>query len=194
MRWTSRIFRPVMFALLLLSMNCIAPIRAYTSWTPAATVVIRMRRLLPGGIDAGTGDCAVGDSSFGCTYSYSAFGSYPYATNPAVVDIENDYLRDVVSMEMDPADYNHSDATLSVQAIASRSYTHWHIENNPGAIVNSNAFQVFVPYKFESLSSNAQQRLLNAIAEPYYLSASFTDVPARADFDTAAPNLECAAI
>lgn len=101
--------------------------------------------------------CSSGDTRWGCTAfcnepGYPCEGSqiraYPYATNPATVSIETDYLLDVVPQEM--GTYFHATA-LEAQAIAARSYAYWHIHQG-STINNSTQFQAFIPYKFESLN------------------------------------------
>jgi len=94
--------------------------------------------------------------------------------------------------------YYHPTA-LQAQAIAARSYAYWHIHHG-SAINNSNQFQVFVPFKFESLppatdpnnttdpcassNLNANQRLIcNVVAPRHYVSyPPEDDLPAFTEF------------
>src|SRR5215471_19360027 len=50
--------------------------------------------------------CTVGDAAYGCGYTQRVDGSwapgYPYATNPATIDIETEYLPNVVPFETNP--------------------------------------------------------------------------------------------
>lgn len=117
---------------------------------------------------------------------------YPYTTSTISVPVETYYLLDVVSQEMNPAIYGEQVA-LHAQAIAARSYMGWHLNNpdinNPIPYNNSNGFQVFVPYKFDSLNPSAeplepntidpcaagslnhhQQQVCNAIASHNYIA------------------------
>jgi hypothetical protein len=115
---------------------------------------------------------------YGCT-AYDGYYSYPYASNPASVNIQIDYLLDVVAKEMGPS----NDLTaMYAQAIVSRSYAHWHIENSAASINNSAGFQVFVPYAFDTLSSVDQQKIRDAVSPNYYLSWSYSQLPAKAMF------------
>lgn len=116
------------------------------------------------------------DTNYGCTWTSAS--PYPYATNPATVPIETDYLLDVVPQEMGP--YYHPTA-IQALATAARSYIMYHINNSP-SIDNSTNFQVFIPYKFESLNSNDQLIIQNAVAPRYYVARSDTDLPAFAEY------------
>ncbi len=102
------------------------------------------------------------DTRYGCT-AFPGENSeypYPYSTNPATVSIEDDYLLDVVPREM--GTYYHPLA-LKAQAIVARTYAYCAMRANEGTedywgycrkeINNSNEFQVFVPYYFESINS-----------------------------------------
>jgi hypothetical protein len=102
------------------------------------------------------------DNRYGCT-AYPGEGTqypYPYTTNPATVSIEDDYLLDVVPREM--GTYYHPLA-LRAQAVVARTYAYCAIRANEGTedfwgncrkeINNSNEFQVFVPWYFESIDS-----------------------------------------
>ncbi len=151
--------------------------------------------------------CASGHTTWGCTAFCDESGypcdwsqtiAYPYTTNPATVSIETDYLLDVLPQEM--GTYYHPTA-LQAQAIAARTYAYWHI-NQGSAINNSTEFQVFIPYKFESLypatfpdntgnpcassNLNTDQRIVcNAVASQYYISYGTSpndDLPAFTEF------------
>jgi peptidoglycan hydrolase-like amidase len=63
------------------------------------------------------------DNRYGCT-AYPGEGTqypYPYPTNPATVNIEDDYLLDVVAREMGPS---YHPLALRAQAIAARTYAY----------------------------------------------------------------------
>ncbi|MDQ7029180.1 MAG: SpoIID/LytB domain-containing protein [Ardenticatenia bacterium] len=132
------------------------------------------------------------ESGYPCDWSQTI--AYPYATNPATVPIETDYLLDVLPQEM--GTYYHPIA-LQAQAIAARTYAYWHI-NQGSTINNSTSFQTFIPYKFESLTPatfpdnpddpcassnlNANQRIIcNAVAPRHYISYN-GDLPAFTEF------------
>ncbi len=108
--------------------------------------------------------CTYGREVFGCTafcedlpnvceQSRPAIG-YPYSTSTIYAPIETYYLLDVVSQEMNPWIYNEPVA-LHAQAIASRSYLGWYINNAPSGYDNSNGRQVFIPFRFDSLNPTA---------------------------------------
>jgi hypothetical protein len=124
---------------------------------------------------------------------------YPYGdTNPVTIPIESDYLLDVVPQELPT--YYHPNA-LQAQAAAARSYAFWHI-NQGSNINNSNEFQVFVPYRFESLppatfpdntedpcassNLNTSQRIVcDAVAPRYYIAYEpEDDMPAFTEFSS----------
>ena len=173
-------------------------------FTPPSLITVTMYELeYPRGRNTGR-LCTVTPPSvnWGCTefnegrYPPSQQRPYPYSSNPVTIPIETDYLLDVVPWEIGP--YYHPVA-LQAQAIAARSFAYWHIHNG-STINNSNQFQVFVPYKFESLppvtdpnnttdpcaSSNLnsdQQLICNAVAPRHYVSyPPEDDLPAFTEF------------
>jgi len=140
---------PIAWVLLILLLaallQAVAVASAAYPFTPPSSVTVRMYRLdYPSGANTNV-LCSSGDTSYGCTAIPSAH--YPYADSLPTVSIENDYLLDVVPREM--GTYYHPTA-LQAQAIAARTYAYWHIDQG-STINNSNQFQVFVPYYFESL-------------------------------------------
>ncbi len=117
------------------------------------------------------------DTRYGCTaYPMDEAYAYSYNSNPATVSIEADYLLNVVPREMGPS--GHHDLGLRSQAIAARSYAYCAIRHSQGLISwsncnreinNSNSFQVFIPYTFDTLSSSEQARIQDAVADPLYM-------------------------
>jgi len=128
------------------------------------------------------------DDRYGCTafdrdhYPPDQVRPYPYAINSATVGIEGDYLLDVVPREMGPS--GHHPLALRAQAIVARTYAYCaiHAWEQPGGgegdpywgnclreINNSNSFQVFVPYHFDTLTSADQQAVQDAVAEVAHL-------------------------
>ena len=121
--------------------------------------------------------------------------AYPYGEDSVPwLDIESDYLPDVLSQEMGP---DFEDVSLLAGAIAMRSFVlqlfEW-LENH--TINNSTQYQAFIPYKFNTyqpaypgiacgvpdpLLDEKQRRICNAIAPRYYLSPDYNDYPARAN-------------
>jgi hypothetical protein len=188
-----------------------APLVAYT---PEALINVEMHRLdASGGRLIPQRVCLQGDTNWGCTtfcdnLDVCAQGAhyYPYATNPSDVNIQTDYLLDVVASEMNPAIYPAAgDAAFQAQAIAARSYI-WHKQENwePSGyqITNSNQDQVFIPYKFDALApfatplsvtvnpctlttlNTAQQKICDAVASRHYLALDGYDIPALAEFSS----------
>jgi hypothetical protein len=97
--------------------------------------------------------------SLGCTYvpNHASF-EYPYATGTPQVDLQNDYLLDVVGQELSPEAYPVAAATRAV-AIGARSFA-WYYNGAgnvpPGQVFNnSTQFQIFYPYRFERLGGGA---------------------------------------
>ncbi len=74
---------------------------------------------------------------------------YPYPNSIAVVDVENDYLLDVLPREMSVIE-NHPPTlqALQAQAIAARSVGAWKFALNNN-VNNSIDYQVFIPYAYE---------------------------------------------
>ncbi|MBM4458690.1 MAG: SpoIID/LytB domain-containing protein [Chloroflexi bacterium] len=111
----------------------------------------------------------------------SPVSSYPWSypnpyQNPVTVQIEgatvtNRYLRDVVSQETSPALF-HATA-VGAQAIAARTYAYWHIRTDdvtPGPLDNSRAYQVFVPYRYDTFGQGERDIVDAALQGRYYLS------------------------
>jgi hypothetical protein len=93
--------------------------------------------------------CTYGDTSFGCAELYSP--GYPYTDNPVWVDVENDYLLDVLPREMNVAEITPTFTSLQAQAVAARSLADWkfrYVGNNV-YMDNSVNYQVFIPYAYE---------------------------------------------
>jgi len=110
---------------------------------------------------------------------------YPYKSSVVEVDIEKDYLLDVVPRESDPAEIHPT--AVQAQAVAARSYAYWHSDNpNPNRpINNSTEFQVFIPYAFER-TSRAAGSPFNAPNDP--------DDPCASDNLNAYQQIVCAAV
>jgi hypothetical protein len=172
-----------------------------TPFTPPNSITVTMNRLTyPTGGDTGIA-CGLEppDENWDCTWFDQIHypqdkRPYPYTSNPVTVPTEADYLLDVVPQEMSPDPFHP--IALQAQAIAARSYAYWHIVHS-STINNSNAYQVFVPLKFESLlpvtfpdnqadpcaSANlngSQQRVCDAVAPQHYVS--YDEQPAFTEF------------
>jgi hypothetical protein len=86
-------------------------------------------------------------TAYGCTWASDA--PYPYTSNPVTLNIEGDYLLDVMPRESNPEEGFLLPA-LKAQAVAARSYAFYKISIND-VIDNSVNDQVFVPYFFDRL-------------------------------------------
>ncbi|MCE7920680.1 MAG: hypothetical protein DYG85_14415 [Chloroflexi bacterium CFX1] len=129
------------------------------------TVIITMYRLLPDGTRTDI-QCEVGDTNFGCTAfcnntsPYECEDSrqepYPYSSSIIDVPIETYYLLSVLSQELNPSQYPEPTA-LHAQTVVARSYLGYYLNNPPDEPYNnSNTFQVFIPYKWDSLNPSAE--------------------------------------
>ncbi|MBI2758029.1 MAG: hypothetical protein HYX49_05060 [Chloroflexi bacterium] len=93
--------------------------------------------------------CKPNDTNYGCVEALSG-QRYPYGNNnPAWVDVENDYLLNVLPREMDVVTNPPTLAALQAQSLAARSIADWKYRFNNNYIDNSTNNQVFVPYSFE---------------------------------------------
>ncbi len=186
------------------------------AYTPEPYVTVTMHILDDnGGIDDQL--CELNDMRWGCTAfctnseqctaSDTGIHPYPYGNEQTItVPVQTYYLLNVVSQEMNPAMVTEPQA-VRAQAVASRSYVWYHIENTilsgaAASIDNSNGKQVFVPHRYDALfpkylpleptiadpcdplipQSPPQQRACDAVAPRYYLSRWNTDAPAFAAF------------
>jgi hypothetical protein len=114
---------------------------------------------------------------------------YPFSTATATVAIEgtaanNRYLRDVIPQETGPAAYHET--AIRAQAIAARTYAYWFVQHPLGwpdyHINNSAQKQMFVPYKFDTLTTDQQTIVNNALPDRYYLSQAADDNPIFSEF------------
>ncbi len=177
-----------------------APSRAGNSasaFVPPQQISLRVFRLTANGGNTGV-ECTRGDSSFGCVHA-AGQGTYPYATNPITISMENDYLLNVVPQEM-PLSFEP--IALEAQVVAARTYAYWHI-NRSSKINNSISYQAFVPGKFAAYGaqpdnpgepcasgnlSGSQSKLCTAMRAPRYLSPAASDVPVLTEFSADWPD------
>lgn len=198
--------------LLFITLSISAPqaiARAPLSYSSPSQISVRMYWLTASGARREPYTlCASGHTQWGCTAfcnepGYPCEGSqtlaYPYTTNPVNIQIETDYLLDVVPKEVSVEAFHPT--AIQAQAIAARSYAYWHI--NQGSTINNSAqFQVFVPHAFEALppttfpdnpsnpcansNLNADQHIVcNAVAPRYYIAYgtySNDDLPAFTEY------------
>ena len=73
--------------------------------------------------------CMTGDTSPGCAEKRQ--DGYPSQPNPIYINVEVDYLKDVLPHEMNVAENDPTPAALQAQAIASRTFVNWAAVNNP---------------------------------------------------------------
>jgi len=171
---------------------------------PPDTMTVKMYQLNPdNGSSTGKlcNDANNNKTQYGCTaiVNNNDF-AYPYASSTPTIPIETDYLLDVVAQEMGPQ--SHLPQALKVQAIAARTYAYCFInaiENhgttNPyysncykksGTINNSSTYQVFVPYKYDTLSGADQQAIQRAVNGMQYITDADNEAvgPIFAEFST----------
>ncbi len=191
--------------LVLIGMGLVATLPAgiaQASYTPPTMITVQMYVLDSNGalpVIQQLTSCEPGSLDFGCTALPRGSPDprpYPYTSNPVTIPIETDYLLDVVPGEMRPQDYDG--VAVAAQAVAARSFAYWHIQRG-SRINNSTDYQMFVPYRFESLlpvtfpsdaatpcaSSNLhtdQREVCRAVANRHYLAESSSDGPVKAAF------------
>lgn len=97
--------------------------------------------------------CTANDTVFGCVEtlgSAPAGTTYPYSKNPVLLNMDSQYLPEVLASELgNQFDYTASTITWD-QAIASRTVIDWKYRYK-GSVDNSTIFQLFVPLGFEYL-------------------------------------------
>ncbi len=125
------------------------------------------------------------ESKWGCTAycdngsvctTYDLTKAYPWPSSTVTVQIDgsspiNRYLRDVVAQEMSPTIFRQS--ALTAQAIAARTYAYWHVridDIQPGTINNSNAYQIFIPYRYDTFSASERGKIDTALQQRLYMS------------------------
>lgn len=201
-------FRFCHIILLVITGVLVVAVSAHAVYTPPSSLTVNLHRLnYPGGADTGIAcTSSPSDLNWGCTWFDvehfpSEARSYPYNINPVTIPIETDYLLDVLPQEMGPY---YNPIALQAQALAARTYAYWHKENGYSTVNNSTTYQVFIPYKFESLPSasfpdnasdpcastnlNANQQIIcTAVAPRRYISYT-GDQPAFTEFGADALN------
>jgi len=186
-----------MMGLFALEIAYFLPTAAAEPFAPPTEIAVHMFELeYPSGA-ATTRSCYFGNERYGCTAVPDNWDyAYPYGSEWATVSIERDYLLDVVPQEM--GTYYHATAIMA-QAIAARSYACWYIDHGY-AINNSASYQVFLPWKFESLTSPltktthpedpcasanlnfSQQVVCQAVTPRHYIAYGADERPARTEF------------
>lgn len=205
--WSQKVARGLLVMLLLTLLVSGSAAAPASQFIPPVNITVQMYTLYEGGsLYQPLTPCTSGNTSWGCTafcnnYPYpgpcsSPSRPYTYTTSTVAVSIENDYLLDVIPQEMNPAIF-HPNA-IYAQAIAARTYAYYHIYYT-STINNSTSFQVFVPYKFESLfpatdpnipstpcaSTNlniSQRTVCDATASRLYITHYITTTPAFTEF------------
>lgn len=158
----------------------------------------------------GSVPCSVANGNitlFGCTaIAGSSVYTYPYNSSTITLDIEKEYLPNVVSKEMFPPEF-HPEA-LKSQAISARTYAYYQINNPAGEFNNSTSKQVFIPHQFQvagidgvtdndynvnaslfnpcstpsTLLTRSQIKVCDAVATKVYLSDATSTTPINAEF------------
>jgi len=143
------------------------------------------------------------DNAFGCVEKTEVNGTYfyyPYDSNPMplaydadlsipaqIIDVETDYLPDVLSREMDPHSYPNLEPQRA-QAVAARSFADFNFRSQKdekgeyGYLDNSTEDQAFVPYAFEYYINTEQQDVVrNAVnsTSKYYLAQGGSPIDAQ---------------
>ena len=89
---------------------------------------------------------------------------YPYPTSMAVVDVENDYLLDVLPREMNVIENDPPTLqSLQAQAVAARSVAAWKLSLTSGYMDNSIDYQVFIPYAYEYFNNPGNRELVKSL-------------------------------
>lgn len=146
--------------------------------------------------------CLLGDFAYGCTedlnYGVTSTEYYPYGNiNPVMVDVESDYLPNVLPREMDVRGNSPTLAALQAQALAARSIADWKYRANfvnygYNYIDNSTNNQVFVPYSYKYYAPNdvVRQLISDAITSTngQYLYSQDTGDTVDAEFGSDAGN------
>ena len=188
-----------LLALLNITMSSIVHAAVASSYSPPATIAVSMYRLDASGASTEF-PCAPGSDAWGCTaYCRNLVGpglpcnttksnTYPFWSGTASVTIEGTgclaspsypgyspfydcYLRDVMPQETSPTLFHPT--AVGAQAIAARTYAYWHIKTDdvtPGSINNSSAYQVFVPYRYDTFAQGERDIVDAALQGRYYLS------------------------
>jgi peptidoglycan hydrolase-like amidase len=115
--------------------------------------------------------CSYGDTAYGCAELGSGGYTYP-SHSPQLVEVETDYLLDVLPREMNVREIPPTLAALQAQALAARSYADFRFSKY-GYMDNSSNFQVFIPYSFEFYTLGGSH--LNEAADPCNENASVTN-------------------
>ncbi|MCA0353710.1 MAG: hypothetical protein LCH85_17085 [Chloroflexi bacterium] len=117
---------------------------------PPTTITLTMYPLDTQGAKLGNIPCSQMSTTFdvfGCTaIEGDPNYIYPYNSSTITLNIENEYLPNVLPGEMFPPEFITE--AMRAQAIAARSYAYYQINNNGSNINNSTQFQMFIPYRF----------------------------------------------
>jgi hypothetical protein len=170
------------------------PATAQAQFQPPGTITLTMYRLVQGSgaiiFDPDTGQpipCTKDDpaiaQSFGCTaITGDPNYAYPFDTSEITIGMEGHlqdgvqqgYLQNVVPSEMNPQ--NHHALAVQAQAVAARSFAYFEstfptCSDGQAAIDNSNGDQVYLPFMYASLPTDAHRAIIDqAVAKRYYLS------------------------
>jgi len=99
--------------------------------------------------------CYYTDPAYGCGEGSSG---YPYTQNPLWIDVENNYLLNVLPREMDVATDDPTVEALKAQAVAARSYAAYRIPTD-----NSVNFQIYIPNSYEFYDPSSSGLIYDAV-------------------------------
>ena len=178
------------------------------SYQPPTEVSLTMFRLTENGIPNGQSCGAATQYNWGCTAyctdpsipSCVHTNQYPYPFNSSYPTVQIDgisgtpnispysqYLRDIVPLEigikLGSQGYKPASA-IEAQVIAARTYIYQRIQyaSQYGTPNNSNQFQVFVPYYYDTLTVLQKIMVQIATSNRHYLSESGSTYPIEALF------------
>jgi len=133
--------------------------------------------------------CYYTDPAYGCGEGGSG---YPYTQNPLWIDVENDYLLDVLPREMNVKENSRTLASLQAQALAARSYADFRFRRY-GAMDNSVNFQIFIPNAYELYDPSSSAIIYQAVTstQGQYLSYNNESVDAQFASDSVDRTATC---
>jgi len=125
----------------------------------------------------------IGDPAYGCGEA-----GYPYDQNPLWIDVESNYLLNVVPREMNVAENDPTVEALKAQAVAARSYAAVRVPTD-----NSINFQIYIPNSYELYDPSSSALILEAVTstQGQYLSQSGSVIDAQFASDSILRTATC---
>lgn len=129
--------------------------------------------------------CYTGDRAYGCGEGGSG---YPYAQNPVWIEVESNYLLNVVPREMNVVENDPTVEALKAQAIAARSYAAYRIPTD-----NSVNFQIYIPNSYELYDPSSSDLIYDAVrsTQGQYLSQGGSVIDAQFASDSVLRTATC---